>query len=211
MNSKIRILKAAVQIFAERGLHGARVKDIGTKAQINKAMVHYYYTDKNNLYQEALNMTVRQIYFGIIGRLQEDEMTTHDPSQLLVKFIRLHFVAFSKNRDWSKLFIDVLNNRPEYLRKAFINAFEAEKICEYQLIEVAYRRGVNQGIFRDIDFKQILSGIFGMSVIYFTAGQIAGLNHDLIIKDHVVFLQDIEKSSIDLLLRGVLKKSNVVV
>jgi TetR/AcrR family transcriptional regulator len=211
LNSKTRILNAAVQIFAERGFHGARIEDIGTKAEINKAMVYYYYTDKNSLYQEALNMIVGQIYSGIIRGVQRGEALTYDPVQMLVKFIRVHFFAFSKNKEWSKMFMDALNYRREYLRKAFINAFEAEKICVHQLIEKAYRKGIDQGVFRDIDFKQVFINIIGMNVIYFTVDPIAEFVLDLDIQDKEVFLKDREKSIIDLLLRGVLKEKNTVI
>ena len=69
--------------------------------------------------------------------------------------------------------MDVLNNRPEYLREAFMTAFETENIREHELIEQSFRWGVEQGIFRDIDFRQIFISIIGMNIIYFLARPIA--------------------------------------
>ncbi|BBO86054.1 TetR/AcrR family transcriptional regulator [Desulfosarcina ovata] len=207
MESKTRILNAAVHIFAKKGFHGARMEDIGTKAKINKAMVYYYYSNKENLFQEALNMIVRRIYSEIISGIRDSDTQKEDPTQILVKFVRLHFSAFSKSKEWSKLFMEVLNNHPEYLRAAFLNAFETEKISEHELIEQTYQKGVAQGIFRNIDFKQVFISILGMNVVYFLAHPIAEFILDLSIQDEKAFLKTREDSIVDLLLHGILKEN----
>jgi TetR/AcrR family transcriptional regulator len=206
LESKIRILNAAIRIFAKKGFHGARMEDIGAKAKINKAMVYYYYSNKKNLFQEALNMIVRRIYSEIILGMRDTDTQAEHPVRILEKFVRLHFSAFSKSKEWSKLFVEVLNNHPEYLRTAFLNAFETEKIREHEVIEQTYQRGVAQGIFRDIDFKQVFISIIGMNIIYFLAQPIAEVVLELDIQNEKAFIKTREDSIIDLLLHGVLKE-----
>jgi AcrR family transcriptional regulator len=48
------ILLAATEEFAERGFDGARTEHIAKKARVNKAMLHYYYHDKQTLYSAVL-------------------------------------------------------------------------------------------------------------------------------------------------------------
>lgn len=204
MKSKQRILFGALDVFAEKGFHGARVEEIGAKSEINKAMVYYYYSNKENLYQEVINMTVKLIYSEIIKTMQEHHKQMKSPVDVLIKFVDLHYSAFSKNQKRSRLFMDVLNNRPEYLPTAFVNAFENENIREHELIEQSFQEGVNQGIFRDIDFKQLFISIIGMNLIYFLAQPIAEFILDLDIEDEKPFLKNRKESIIDLLLRGVL-------
>ena len=45
-----KILHAAMQVFVEKGRHGARMQEIADLAGVNKAMLHYYFRSKDNLY-----------------------------------------------------------------------------------------------------------------------------------------------------------------
>jgi AcrR family transcriptional regulator len=51
---KERIFAAAITVFAEHGLSGARMEQIATEAQTTKRMVVYYFKTKELLYQAVL-------------------------------------------------------------------------------------------------------------------------------------------------------------
>jgi len=44
------ILAAAMDVFIEKGRHGATMQEIADRAGINKAMLHYYFRSKENIY-----------------------------------------------------------------------------------------------------------------------------------------------------------------
>ena len=46
-----KILAAARKIFTTQGMSGARMQDIADEAGINKAMLHYYFRDKEKLFE----------------------------------------------------------------------------------------------------------------------------------------------------------------
>ena len=46
-----KILAAARKVFTGRGMAGARMQDIADEAGINKAMLHYYFRDKDKLFE----------------------------------------------------------------------------------------------------------------------------------------------------------------
>jgi AcrR family transcriptional regulator len=50
-----RILAAARAEFAEKGFDGARVDAIALRAQVNKALIYYYFKSKDKLLQELLH------------------------------------------------------------------------------------------------------------------------------------------------------------
>jgi len=61
------ILDAAEEIFAENGFHGATTRAIAEKAQANSALIHYYFGNKENLFEavfarrsEAINEERRE-------------------------------------------------------------------------------------------------------------------------------------------------------
>jgi AcrR family transcriptional regulator len=51
---KQRLLETAGQVFAEKGLEGAKVREICKRAGVNIAAVNYYFRDKERLYIEAV-------------------------------------------------------------------------------------------------------------------------------------------------------------
>jgi AcrR family transcriptional regulator len=49
-----RILAAALEVFAERGFDGARMRDIAERADANLGLLTYYFTDKQELWKAAV-------------------------------------------------------------------------------------------------------------------------------------------------------------
>ena len=56
---KENILRSAKKEFSERGFSGARMSSIAKRASVNKALIHYYFKDKETLYLEVLKMIFR--------------------------------------------------------------------------------------------------------------------------------------------------------
>lgn len=50
-----RILKTATKLFAEKGFEGTSIRDIAKEAQVNLAMVSYYFGNKEGLYLECIS------------------------------------------------------------------------------------------------------------------------------------------------------------
>jgi len=55
-----RILEAATEQFAAKGLAGARVDEIAREARVNKQLVYYYYGGKLELYNQVLGQMVEE-------------------------------------------------------------------------------------------------------------------------------------------------------
>lgn len=55
-----RILSAATEQFAAKGLAGARVDEIARAAQVNKQLVYYYFGGKLGLYNEVLGHMIEE-------------------------------------------------------------------------------------------------------------------------------------------------------
>ena len=53
LSTEEKIIKAAEKIFLEEGYAGARMQQIANEAQINKAMVHYYFKSKEKLMERV--------------------------------------------------------------------------------------------------------------------------------------------------------------
>lgn len=53
-DTRRRLIAAASELFAERGFHGTKVRDIATRAGVNLAAGNYHYGSKKALYLEVL-------------------------------------------------------------------------------------------------------------------------------------------------------------
>jgi AcrR family transcriptional regulator len=63
-----KILAAAKKVFTTKGMAGARMQDIADEAGINKAMLHYYFRDKDKLF-EVVFLEEAQKFFPKINAI----------------------------------------------------------------------------------------------------------------------------------------------
>lgn len=52
-NTEEKVLDAAKKVFVEKGYEGASMQQIATEAGINKALLHYYFRNKEKLFEAA--------------------------------------------------------------------------------------------------------------------------------------------------------------
>ena len=144
-NSKQKILAAAIREFSELGFAGARMESIARKDDINKAMLHYYFSSKQNLYQAAIKHGIKQIV-PKIGNLL---LTENNPEKFLEKLPRLYITFFWENqafvrmisfnflqcqsiiRDaFKEIFTSRLNQGPRFFKRKIQKWYEKGKISE---------------------------------------------------------------------------------
>ena len=58
---EIQILNAAKNVFQKKGMDGARMQEIADEAGINKALLHYYYRSKQQLFEAVFNLAFNLI------------------------------------------------------------------------------------------------------------------------------------------------------
>src|SRR5436190_23988420 len=85
--SRAAILKAAVREFAREGVAGARTDAIARSAGVNKALLYYYFKDKEALYQSVLD----EVFSGVRAAIQNALAQELPPRQRLAAYICAHF------------------------------------------------------------------------------------------------------------------------
>jgi AcrR family transcriptional regulator len=92
-----RILAAALAEFASKGISGARVDRIATRAKTNKRMLYHYFGSKDGLYRAVLNQRLSD-------RKPVTVEATDEPSRLTGIFDRLTASAdFLRLQMWEAL------------------------------------------------------------------------------------------------------------
>ncbi len=85
--SRAAILKAAVSEFAREGVAGARTDAIARSAGVNKALLYYYFKDKEALYQAVLD----EVFSGVRLAIQNALGQNLPPRERLSAYVHAHF------------------------------------------------------------------------------------------------------------------------
>jgi TetR/AcrR family transcriptional regulator len=78
-----KILAAARKVFTGKGMAGARMQDIADEAGINKAMLHYYFRDKDKLF-EVIFLQEAHKFFPKVNIIFESDAPLFEKIELFV-------------------------------------------------------------------------------------------------------------------------------
>ncbi len=76
--SRVRLLKVAVRLFAEKGLEGVTTRDLAREAGVNISLISYYFGGKEGLYRATFEEFVQRAQANIaplVGALQSEDLT----------------------------------------------------------------------------------------------------------------------------------------
>ena len=205
-DTKIKIISAAIEIFAEKGKHGARMEEIAARASVNKAMLYYYYTSKEILYIEILKTIIERISGNIVTHTKQIIENSNDPVEIVEGFIHAHYKAFSQNSEYTKVILNAIVNTPEEFREVMA-VVQPDHLFPQKLMDI-FKQGISQNNFRKLDPMQVFISIIGTNLIYFIGKPIAEILMNLEVQDEQVFLRKREESIVDLLLYGLVQKTN---
>ena len=157
-SAKERILSAAFAEFSERGFAGARVDEIAGRAGANKALIYQYYGDKEALFRHVLECKLQEM-----GRI-----ATNDPNRfpgVIGEFFDFHAANpwVTRLMLWEALDFGGKPVPNETERRKHLNEHVAQ-------IEEFQRDGV---IAADLDARQILVTLIGMTQVWFSLPQLA--------------------------------------
>ena len=139
-----QILDAALQVFGERGLAGARLDDIARRAGVSKGTIYLYFPNKEELFREV----VRAI---VVDRLRQAaaQAGEGDPVDALKRYLRAHwdFVRSPEFQTIFRLVTGELHNFPD------LAEFYGREVVRpaNELLAGMIRRGIDRGDFRRVD------------------------------------------------------------
>jgi len=91
---RVRIIDAAITVFAEKGFHQARVTDIASQAGVADGTIYLYFRNKEDLLLTIFEEKMQLINAGLAGVLDGID----DPFDRIRAFARYHFSLVQKHR-----------------------------------------------------------------------------------------------------------------
>ncbi len=202
MDSRDKIISAAIEVFAEKGKYGTHMEEIAAKAEINKAMLYYYYTSKDNLFQEVLQRILRTTTEQILHNLNQGSSTNKNAVEKISQFVTTHFEVLAQNPNFAKIVLDALAGDSKDIQLA-MEAIKKDTELLFPKLLGLIEEAISEKAFRKIDPLQVFISIIGMNLIYFIGKPIAQTMLDFRVEDEQKFLGDRKDSIIDLLLYGI--------
>ncbi len=86
-DTRARLLAAAVELFAERGYAGTKMRDIAARARVNVAAGNYYYGSKKALYLAVLRAHFAEVQ-ALLRRRGAEAPTARLPRAELIRRLR---------------------------------------------------------------------------------------------------------------------------
>jgi TetR/AcrR family transcriptional regulator len=159
-----RILRAAEENFAQRGLAGARIGAIARAARVNKALLYYYFSSKEELHRFTLTTLFRQLREQNSAALARPG----SPRQQLLRYINSYFEFMVAHPNYPRLFErELMSQEPRLVELVQENLKPL-----HRRLTAVIRAGIAQGEFRRVDPQHTVFSLVAMTVFYFAAAPV---------------------------------------
>jgi TetR/AcrR family transcriptional regulator, fatty acid metabolism regulator protein len=148
------ILRAAIDVFADRGYFNAQVADVARAAGVAAGTVYLYFRSKDDLLISIFERGMRTA----LEEGREQVAKTEDPRERLQQFARLHLRRLGHDRNLAVVFQVELRQSTKFMER-----FSSTLLRDYLgLIREAITDGQKQGVFRG-DIKPTIAAkmLFG--------------------------------------------------
>jgi TetR/AcrR family transcriptional regulator len=162
--SRAAILKAAVAEFAEHGIAGARTDAIARAAHVNKALLYYYFEDKDALYEAVLD----HVFSGLRARVMPVLESKLPPRQKVLEYLGAYFDYIAANPRFPRVV------QAEWMRSGAGSARMQRVAKEYfrpifRKLTDLLREGIEAEEFRAVNPMDFLPSVVGVIIFYFGA------------------------------------------
>ena len=174
--SRAAILQAAAFEFAEHGIAGARTDSIAREARVNKALLYYYFKDKETLYSAVLD----EAFAGLKNSVFQVLNSNLPPREKILAYVGAYFDFIASNQIYPRLM------QREMMRAREGHSPHLDKIIKTYIqpiflrVSDVLRQGIAEGHFRTVNPAHFVQSVVAMIVFYFSSApmmqKIAGFN-----------------------------------
>jgi TetR/AcrR family transcriptional regulator len=163
--SRAAILAAAAHEFAQYGSAGARTDAIAREAGVNKALLYYYFQDKETLYGAVLD----EAYSGLkttVLRVLDGEQS---PREKIMAYAGAYFDFIASNQLYPRLM------QREMMRAKEGQSPHIDKVIKtyiqpiFMRVTEVMKEGIAKGDFRPVNPVHFVPSMVAMIVFYFSS------------------------------------------
>lgn len=155
-----KIYEAARKVFILKGMEGARMQEIADEAGMNKALLHYYFRSKDNLFKAVF----KDIFTKFFDKVRYSLFSDAPAKEKLIVFTDNYIDMIQANPYVPQFIINEINRDPKVLKTLmFESGVEPQKILELFINHQQSSNSLNN------DPRHIVVSILGMLIFPFAA------------------------------------------
>jgi TetR/AcrR family transcriptional regulator len=166
--SRAAILQAAGQEFSKHGIAGARTDAIARAARVNKALLYYYFKDKETLYGAVLD----NAFSGMREKVFQVLDSNLPPREKIMAYVGAYFDFIASNPVYPKLMqgemMRAREGHSEHIDRLVKTYFQPI----YARVGELLRKGIAEGEFRKVDPVHFIPSMIAMIVFYFSGAPV---------------------------------------
>ncbi|MCJ7441921.1 MAG: TetR family transcriptional regulator [Thermoanaerobaculaceae bacterium] len=148
------ILRAAVEVFSERGYFGARMREVAKRAGVADGTLYLYFEGKEHLLVSLLEEHAR----AFLKRARQDAAECDDPREKLRRVVERHLASLENDRALARVFQIELRHSRRFLRQVA----RGQVAAYLQLLQEIIEQGAAGGCFRaDVPAEVAARAVFG--------------------------------------------------
>src|ERR1700691_4501060 len=166
--SRAAIMQAAAREFAENGIAGARTDAIARAAGVNKALLYYYFKDKETLYGAVLD----NAFSGMKARVFQALDSDLPPREKIIAYVGAYFDFIASSQIYPKLM------QREIMRAREGHSQHIDRLVKtyfqpiYQRVGELLNKGIAEGEFRRVDPAHFIPSMGAMFIFYFSTAPV---------------------------------------
>jgi TetR/AcrR family transcriptional regulator len=169
--SRAAILQAATREFSREGIAGARTDAIARAAKVNKALLYYYFKDKEGLYGAVLD----QVFGGLMACVGEVLSRDLPPREKIIAYAGAHFDYVASHPLYPRIvqgeMMGAGRGRASHLEKIVKKYFRPL----FGRVAEVLKKGQTAGEFRPVDPVHFVPSMIAVIVFYFTSAPVMRL------------------------------------
>jgi AcrR family transcriptional regulator len=154
-DKKIHIINIAMELFAEKGFEGTSIRELALKANVNIAMVNYYFGTKEKLFEEMVETKIAGMREKIAVLTDDNSLTEIEKIDAIIESYAEQFLS---NPDFHRVIQqEMLFSKREGMHEKAISSFIQNTKNFSSIIE----KGIRKKVFKKVDPPLVFATIIG--------------------------------------------------
>jgi AcrR family transcriptional regulator len=154
-DTELKIKEAARKIFQEKGFAATKTRDISEAANINLALLNYYFRSKKKLFDIIMVETLQSFFSGLIHLLNNEESTLKDK---VILFVDHYMDFFASHPNVPSFILNAVRENPN----EFINKIGVLEQAKGSVFVKQFQEGLMAGAIPPINPIHFMLNLIGL-------------------------------------------------